>query len=270
MKLTKEAEREVERTDILERFSERLGDLIENKKGEHKGAIGQNDIAEKIGITKSALSKYKKAGSDGGAEAGASSLVRIAKYFDCTVDYLLGLTDVKSRNEDIQITCYTTRLYELAVYELIEISKSKQFGAIEIGVLSELISRGHIHALVKIIRNAMISNYQQSLLLDADNEEENYMFNVNSSHYELELSKMAISVFNESFNDMMNMFIPNIQTHVRKNAKALVEHADLIRKQMVKIEKYLIAKNEQLDTAAFQAAYLLRKLADDYSMESET
>lgn len=48
-----------------------------------------NPLAQKIGISSGSLSKWKNSGTLPNGEM----LVKIANYFDCSVDYLLGRTD---------------------------------------------------------------------------------------------------------------------------------------------------------------------------------
>ncbi|MCL2053343.1 MAG: helix-turn-helix domain-containing protein [Oscillospiraceae bacterium] len=75
--------------------------------------LTQNQIADEIGIATSALSNYLN--SD--REAGAIAVCKIAKYFDVTSDYLLGLEDAPTHVEaDI---CDKTGLDEKAVRELL-------------------------------------------------------------------------------------------------------------------------------------------------------
>ena len=57
----------------------------------------QKDIADKIGLTKSAYGYYER----GKIVPDAQTLVQLSKIFDVTTDYLLGLSDDKKPIEDI-------------------------------------------------------------------------------------------------------------------------------------------------------------------------
>jgi transcriptional regulator with XRE-family HTH domain len=57
----------------------------------------QKDIADKIGLTKSAYGYYER----GKSVPDAQTLVQLSKIFDVTTDYLLGLSDDKKPIEDI-------------------------------------------------------------------------------------------------------------------------------------------------------------------------
>lgn len=89
-------------------LSERLLGLIENEKA--KG-ISQNKVAEKIKISQSQLTKY----INGDIEIGLNSLVKIADYFNCSLDYLIGRAKEKTTNEDIKTVIETTGLSENAI-----------------------------------------------------------------------------------------------------------------------------------------------------------
>lgn len=51
----------------------------------------QSELAEKIDVRSAAISKYEK----GIHNPTIETLIKIANLFDCTTDYLLGLTDRK-------------------------------------------------------------------------------------------------------------------------------------------------------------------------------
>ena len=52
----------------------------------------QNELAERLGLKSSAVSKYEK----GLTQPSISTLVKMAEVFACSVDYLLGLSSVKN------------------------------------------------------------------------------------------------------------------------------------------------------------------------------
>jgi len=68
-------------------FADRLSDLIDLKKQEGKTF---KEIAIESGVPIGSLSKYH----NDAAEAGVNSLVKLAKYFNVSTDYLLGITDI--------------------------------------------------------------------------------------------------------------------------------------------------------------------------------
>lgn len=71
-------------------FGENLKGLREEKK------LTQNELAEVLEVTRQAISNYEN-----GREPSYDILIRIAKYFDVTIDYLLGNSCFKTTDEII-------------------------------------------------------------------------------------------------------------------------------------------------------------------------
>lgn len=74
-------------TETTKCFADRLQDLIADSGKDIK------TLAAEIGISSGALSKYQNDKS----EAGITALYKIARYFGVTSDYLIGLSDNKTR-----------------------------------------------------------------------------------------------------------------------------------------------------------------------------
>lgn len=72
-------------------FNDRLKELKENKN------IMLKDLANDLDTTSPKLSNY----INGNAEPSYDFLVKIASYFDVTTDYLTGMSDYKTINEEI-------------------------------------------------------------------------------------------------------------------------------------------------------------------------
>lgn len=102
-------------TETTKVFADKLFDLINEKKPKR-----HEEIANEIGVDKSSISKYI---NDNG-EAGINSLVKIARYFDVSTDYLLGLTDVRSNDKSIKAICDFTGLKEYSIKCLKEMKDS--------------------------------------------------------------------------------------------------------------------------------------------------
>ena len=68
---------------MKETFGKRLYDLRKEK------GIGQVELAKQLGVGKSIISYWEK----DSAEPKLSNIVAIAKYFNISADYLLGLED---------------------------------------------------------------------------------------------------------------------------------------------------------------------------------
>ena len=70
--------------DILSKLSERLKDLMEEQ------GLNNSALANKLNIEQSEISKYVRAVR----MPAVTTLVKLADYFNCTADYLLGLSDI--------------------------------------------------------------------------------------------------------------------------------------------------------------------------------
>ena len=79
-----------------------------------KDKITQDTLADILGVSRQALSAYL----NGGSVPDAESLAKMARYFDVSTDYLLGLSDFKSVNKDMQNAFLCTGLNEEAIQSL--------------------------------------------------------------------------------------------------------------------------------------------------------
>jgi transcriptional regulator with XRE-family HTH domain len=64
-------------------FGERLRELRRSRD------VTQNELAQIIGVSGSAVSAYE----NGKKVPGSDTLMRLAEYFDCSIDYLMGKTE---------------------------------------------------------------------------------------------------------------------------------------------------------------------------------
>lgn len=75
----------IDRTKVLEQLGERIRTLREERRYQQK------EIAERLGVLPQAFSNYE----NGKREPDLLTVLKLAKLFDVTVDYLLGLTPVR-------------------------------------------------------------------------------------------------------------------------------------------------------------------------------
>ena len=74
-------------------FADRLKELVREKKRDGKGL---RDIAKDVGVCPGILSDWQ----NGNKAPRSDSIVNLARYFDVSADYMLGLTDEKkTRNQ---------------------------------------------------------------------------------------------------------------------------------------------------------------------------
>ena len=111
---------------------QRIQDLIKNRK------ITQAELAEKVGLSNSALSRYLQGGTK---NLGDGFIIRIAKYFDVSTDFLLGETDIPDRkNYDIE---------ELGLSA--ETAKLLYTGRVDASVLNQLIEHPRFPQLLLLL-----------------------------------------------------------------------------------------------------------------------
>lgn len=74
----------------------------------------QNQIAKEIGVTRQSISQY----CDGSTVPNADKLLKLAQYFNVSADYLLGITNAKTIDKDVQFICEYTGLNESVIASL--------------------------------------------------------------------------------------------------------------------------------------------------------
>lgn len=102
---------------IKETFAERLVKLREERD------LTQQVLADYLGITRQSLSLYEKADRSINIEI----IYKLARCFDVSADYLLGLNENATTDADLQAACKYTGLSEKAVSNLADYTK-KAFG----------------------------------------------------------------------------------------------------------------------------------------------
>lgn len=95
----------METTNALETFAERLLKAREDKH------ITQQELADKLYITRQCLSRYENAER----EVKISTLLDIANVLGVSTDYLLGRTGIPTNNPDMKKACEYTGLSDKAV-----------------------------------------------------------------------------------------------------------------------------------------------------------
>lgn len=76
--------------------------------------LSQREMADRVGISNKVLSFYEQ----GRNTPDAVFIKRFAEVNQCSADYLLGLSNVKTQQADVQTICYQTSLSEKAVQQI--------------------------------------------------------------------------------------------------------------------------------------------------------
>lgn len=98
-------------TPTTKAFAERLSDLVQAKKNQ---GLSHDEISREIGVSSGVLSEWM---SDN-KTASIENLAKLSRYFSVTSDYLLGLSEAKTADKDVQIACKTTGLSADAIESL--------------------------------------------------------------------------------------------------------------------------------------------------------
>lgn len=88
---------------------------------QEKRGVSNVELATATDINKASISQYRS----GSREPDAESLVKIAKYFNVSVDYLLGINDIESANITEQEICKRMHLTKDALDAWLEIKGDK-------------------------------------------------------------------------------------------------------------------------------------------------
>ena len=90
-------------------FQDNLSDLLDAKTKPKRGeydyiTVSQNQVAKEIGVSNATLSSWKS----GEKVPNGESLLRLALYFDVSIDWLFGLSESKSLEPEIGAACAAT------------------------------------------------------------------------------------------------------------------------------------------------------------------
>lgn len=193
---------------------QRIQDLIKNKK------ITQAELAEKVGLSNSALSRYLQGRTK---DLGDGYIIRIAKYFDVSTDFLLGETGIPDRkNYDIE---------ELGLSA--ETAKLLYTGKVDSSVLNQLIEHPRFPQLLLLLAryrdgtmiagiNAMnqVLSFMRSLTLDQANLHPEDAVAAKNAAQDLKL--LATPPITADTNTIQNLFM-QIVRDIKKNAEASAE-----------------------------------------------
>jgi len=98
--------------ESISKFGERLLKLREERNET------QQQLADAIGITRQSISRYET----NDRTPNIDLVYNIAKHYNVSADYLLGLSDVKSTEQDMKVACEVTELSEKAALNIKKIT----------------------------------------------------------------------------------------------------------------------------------------------------
>lgn len=104
--------------DVTLTIGERLGDLICGEEG-----LTANELASRTGVSASLISDLRR-GKD--REVSYKTVISLARYFGVSTDYLLGLSEMPTIQENEKISVKTTGLNSKSVKKLNEWKQQKK------------------------------------------------------------------------------------------------------------------------------------------------
>ena len=224
---------------------QRIQDLIKNRK------ITQAELAERVGLSSSTLSRYLQGRT---ANLGDGFIIRIAKYFDVSTDFLLGETDIPERkNYDIE---------ELGLSA--ETAKLLYTGKVDASVLNQLVEHPRFPQLLLLLAryrdetmiagiNAMnqILTFIRSLTLDQANlHPENAVAAKNAVQ---DLKQLATPPITADTNTIQNLFM-QIVRDIKKNAESASESQQAVTTEVLKqLRENLVKDGEAVDLSKLTA-----------------
>lgn len=224
---------------------QRIQDLIKNRK------ITQAELAEKVGLSNSALSRYLQGRT---TNLGDGFIIRIANYFDVSTDFLLGETDIPDRkNYDIE---------ELRLSA--ETAKLLYTGKVDASVLNQLIEHPRFPQLLLLLAryrdetmiagiNAMnqILTFIRSLTLDQANLHPEDAVAVKNATQDLKL--LATPPVTADTNTIQNLFM-QIVRDIKKNAESASEAQQAATTEVLKLLRENLTKDgESVDLSKLTA-----------------
>ena len=224
---------------------QRIQDLIKSRK------ITQAELAERVGLSSSTLSRYLQGRT---ANLGDGFIIRIAKYFDVSTDFLLGETDIPDRkNYDIE---------ELGLSA--ETAKLLFTGKVDASVLNQLVEHPRFPQLLLLLAryrdetmiagiNAMnqILTFIRSLTLDQANLHPEDADIAKNAAQDLRL--LATPPVTADTNTIQNLFM-QIVRDIKKNAESASEAQQAATTEVLKLLRENLTKDgESVDLSKLTA-----------------
>ena len=104
-------------------------------------------LAHELKVSRQAVSQYQ----DGSTQPNLQKLAEIAKYFGVSVDWLLGLTDMRTPNMDVRAIANYTHLSDKAIERLNSLT-AIEGGDMYLIMLSAMIESPELYRLIGQIR----------------------------------------------------------------------------------------------------------------------
>ena len=115
--------------------------------------LSQREMAERVGVSNKVLSFYEQ----GRNTPDAAFIARFAEVNQCSADYLLGLSDVKTQKTDVRAICRQTGLSEKAVQKISACCARRY--------LNRLLEEDNFYALANTLESLHMANRRLPFLM---------------------------------------------------------------------------------------------------------
>lgn len=211
--------------ETVSKFGERLLKLREEREET------QQQLADAIGITRQSLSRYET----NERTPNIDLVYNIAKYYNVSADYLIGLSEIQSNDKKIETACEVTGLEEVAIDVLkqrkIECKRCQSFDENSYSfniLISLLISNEHFNSAIHYlcgclnlmnirntkIKNTVSDNHEITLKI-SDNGYSMITIDEHTDYYKYLIS----NCLNNSIRDIIQTYENNIYKERKENAE---------------------------------------------------
>lgn len=215
-------------------FAKRFKELREEKK------INQKECAEQLGISRGSISFYE----NGERLPDIESIYAMSNFFDVSADYLIGLSNIKSPNFDIQFVCKFTGLSEAALktirgYRLAQLDEQKKLTYFlnkgekgytladnVINNINDFIESTAFEKIIHIftaenLNNNYLKKHKKTdinILTDEELEELHYFFDKKLDSAKANLYDIQSAIINY-YNDKISDNIADVETYIEELKK---------------------------------------------------
>lgn len=208
-------------------FATRLRKLIS------KNNISKNQLSEEIGVSRQAISQY----CDGLTIPNADKLLKIAEFFNVSLDYLVGRTENFTTDNKLSFVCDYTGLNEDAVKNLNEWT-NKDFLNLPIEFTSYLILNGAVRLSELAFKykanliHSVVAKENLLKLSDSITQEEFETLARDACHKDL-LCDVNLFRFQKCFNNLIEQLTESERTKNDELEKALLENQIYLREKLI-------------------------------------
>lgn len=212
-------------------FATRLRKLIEENN------ISKNQLSEEIGVSRQAISQY----CDGSTIPNADKLLKIAEFFNVSLDYLVGRTENFTTDDKLRFVCDYTGLNEDAIQKLQQLKTLSFFdfsGYHYFYDCNNFIDFFINHLNAKSFFND-VSVYEQlnkkafnklKQVLESDKKEDARTF-IYDAEYKQKISRACFYDLSEALKDILYAYLTNGSEDIEQARSEALNHISELEKR---------------------------------------